>query len=124
MSSNLSVPRGHRRDRRAGQIPATQPMSPISYSPPIYNLLAEEGIERLHQASMRILSEFGIAFYDEESRTILKTHGVRLDGDLAYFEPELVKEYVGKAPHCFTQLARNSKNNLDMGGDRMVFAPV
>lgn len=124
MSSNLSAPRGHRRDRRAGQIPAALPMSLISYAPPVYNFLDEEGIERLHQASMRILSEFGIAFYDDESRTILKANGVRLDGDIAYFEPELVEEYVAKAPNCFTQLARNPKNNLEIGGDRMVFAPV
>lgn len=117
-------PSEHRRERRAGQIAAALPMSPIQYGLPIYSLVSEEGIERLHQASMRILSEFGIAFYDEESRSILKAHGVRLDGDIAYFEPGLVEEYLPRAPGQFKQLARNTKNNLEIGGNGMVFAPV
>jgi trimethylamine--corrinoid protein Co-methyltransferase len=99
-------------------------MSAINYSLPVYNLVDEDGIELLHKASMRILSEFGIAFYDEESRSILKAHGARLDGDTVYFDPGLVEEYVAKAPNHFTQLARNARNMLEISGNSMVFAPV
>jgi len=99
-------------------------MSPILYVPPVFNLLDDESIERLHLASLRILSEFGIAFYDEEARSILKAHGVRLEGDIAYFDPGLVEEYVAKAPRSFIQLARKPANNLEIGGNNIVFAPV
>jgi trimethylamine--corrinoid protein Co-methyltransferase len=99
-------------------------MTPITYNLPIYELLSEEGVERLHQASMRILSEFGIDFYDEEVRTILKTQGANVRGETVYFDPGLVDEYLAKAPSQFTQLARNPQNNVLIGGNTMVFAPV
>src|SRR5262245_28239709 len=114
MLNNSSERRVHRRERRAGQVKEAKVMSPILYIPSVFNLLDEEGVERIHQASLRILSEFGIAFYDEEAQSILKAHGVRLEGDIAYFDPGLVEEYVSKAPRGFTQLARNVANNLEI----------
>jgi trimethylamine--corrinoid protein Co-methyltransferase len=99
-------------------------MSPITYNLPLFEMIPPEGIERLHQASMRILSEFGIAFYDEEARSILRSHGAKVEGDFVYFDPGLVQEYVSKAPSQFVQLARNPQNNVRMGGNSMVFAPV
>ena len=73
---------------------------------------------------MEILAEVGIDFYLAEAHQILKAHGVKIKGDTAYFEPDLIKEYVSKAPAHFTQLARNPENNLLVGKDRMIFAPV
>jgi trimethylamine--corrinoid protein Co-methyltransferase len=99
-------------------------MSPIRYDLPLYEVLNAEGIERLHQSSLRILTEFGIAFYDEESRGILRHHGARVEGDMAYFDPGLVEEYVAKAPSQFVQRARNAQNDVLIGGNSMVFAPV
>jgi trimethylamine--corrinoid protein Co-methyltransferase len=78
----------------------------------------------MHDASMRILSEFGIAFYDDEARSILKAHGAKVDGDMVYFDPDLIREYVAKAPSEFTQLARNPENHLSIGGNAVNFAPV
>jgi trimethylamine--corrinoid protein Co-methyltransferase len=73
---------------------------------------------------MEILKDVGIDFYLEEAHQILKDHGVDMKGDTAFFEPGLIEEYVSKAPSHFTQLARNQDNNLLVGNDRMVFAPV
>jgi trimethylamine--corrinoid protein Co-methyltransferase len=124
MSSNPSEGRTHRRERRAGHAPAPVRMSPIRYDLPIYEILDDEGIERLHQSSLRILAEFGIAFYDEETRSILRHHGARVEGDMAYFHSGLVEEYVAKAPSQFVQRARNAQNNVLIGGNSIVFAPV
>jgi trimethylamine--corrinoid protein Co-methyltransferase len=99
-------------------------MTPITYTLPVYELLDQDGIEHLHQASMRILSEFGIDFYDGEVRAILKEHGAELRGDTAYFDPGLIEEYLARAPHQFTQLARNPENHVIIGGNSIVFAPV
>jgi trimethylamine--corrinoid protein Co-methyltransferase len=110
--------------RRAGRALSTARMKPITYRLPVYELLDEEGLERLHQASMRILSEFGIDFYDEEVRATLKEHGAKVQGDTAFFDPGLIAEYVARAPHQFTQLARNPENQVVIGGDQVVFAPV
>ncbi len=94
------------------------------YDLPTYDLLEAEEIERIHDASLRILSEFGIDFYDDEARRILEEHGADLDGDRVRFEPGLVEEVVEKAPDRFTQLARNPERSVSIGGDNMVFAPV
>jgi trimethylamine--corrinoid protein Co-methyltransferase len=118
--------RERRRGRRARRAtgPATPKMRPITYNLPIYDLLDEGGLERLHLASMHILAELGIDFYDEEVRAILKSHGADVRGDTVYFEPALIEEYVALAPGRFTQLARNPEHNLVIGGDQIVFAPV
>lgn len=114
------------RVRRAGRAAAVQPVERprIRYHPPVYDMLSAESVQRLDDASMRILSEFGIAFYDEEARSVLKSHGARVDGDMVHFDPGMIREYVAKAPAEFTQLARNPQNNLSIGGNAVNFAPV
>ena len=99
-------------------------MAPITYNLPVYELLTPDGLERVHQASMRILAEFGIDFYDEEVRAILKEHGADVRGETVFFDPALVEQYVALAPGQFTQLARNPEHNVVIGGNQMVFAPV
>ena len=115
-----------RRERRVRQAAAAvaQPMRQITYNLPVYDLLSAEGLDRLHDASMRILSEFGIDFYDAEVRAILKDHGAEVRGDTVFFDQALILKYVGMAPHQFTQLARNPEHNVQIGGNQIVFAPV
>jgi trimethylamine--corrinoid protein Co-methyltransferase len=73
---------------------------------------------------MRILSEFGVEFLDEEVRAILKEHGVKVREDTAFFDPGLIEEYLAHAPSQFTQMARNPDNHVLIGGNQIVFAPV
>jgi trimethylamine--corrinoid protein Co-methyltransferase len=122
MSSSRSERRQRRRERRreAAQVHMAQPVNDL----PVYELLTEEGLERIHDASMEVLTEVGMDFYDEESLDILKKHGARVEGETVYFDPGLVEEYVAKAPSQFTQLARNPENNLTIGGKYITFAPV
>ncbi len=124
MSTDRREHRSHRRERRAGLPKPPLRMAPITYNLPVYELLNEEGLERLHQASLRILGEFGIDFYDEEARSILKAQGADVRGDTVRFDPALVEEFVAKAPKQFTQLARNPQNNVVIGGNTIIFAPV
>ncbi len=91
---------------------------------PSYELLNEAGIEKIHNASLEILSDVGIDFYDEEAHEILKKNGVRLKGDTAFFDREMIAEFVAKAPKQFTQLARNPERNVIIGGNHACFAPV
>jgi len=90
----------------------------------VYELLDEDKVELIHQKSLELLSESGVVFYLDEAREILKTHGARVDGEMVYFDPELVMEYIAKAPSEFTQLARNPEKSVKIGGNYMVFAPV
>jgi trimethylamine--corrinoid protein Co-methyltransferase len=116
---------GRRREQRGEALAEavtkmTEPLNDL----PVYELLNEESLEKLHQASMQVLSEVGIDFYDAEALAILKAHGADVRGETVYFDPALVEEYVAKAPSQFTQLARNPENNMVIGGKYMCFAPV
>ena len=123
MTSDTTDRRRERRVRRAAAM-TSQPMRQITYDLPVYDLLSAEGLDRLHAASMRILSEFGIDFYDAEVRAILKDHGAEVRGDTVFFDEALILKYIGMAPSQFTQLARNPAHNVQIGGNQVVFAPV
>lgn len=115
-----------RRDRHHADPEATavakiaQPVNNL----PVYELVNEEGLNKIHNASLEILSDVGIDFYDDEAQAILKQHGVRMTGDTAFFDREMIAEYVAKAPRHFTQLARNPEQNVVIGGNHVCFAPV
>ena len=113
-----------RRERRAAVTKSVTGMQPISYGLPVYELLDAEQLERLHQASLYILSELGIDFYDAEVLSILEAHGAQVTGETVRFDPALIETYVAKAPAQFTQRARNPANNVVIGGNQIVFAPV
>ncbi|MEZ4557212.1 MAG: trimethylamine methyltransferase family protein [Caldilineaceae bacterium] len=96
----------------------------ITYNIPRAEVATPADLQRIHDMSMRVLNELGIAFYDAEALEILAGHGARVEGDIAFFDEALVMEYVQKAPAEFTQQARNPANNIILGGNRSVFAPV
>ncbi len=116
---------GGRRERRAAtnETAVAKMVQPL-HNLPIYELATEEGIEKIHKASMEILSEVGIAFLDDESQAILKENGVDVRDDIAYFDPAQVESLLEQAPSTFTQLARNPNNNITIGGNHLCFAPV
>ncbi len=126
MSDAKRQRRVSRRDRHQADPEATavakiaQPVNNL----PVYELVNEEALNKIHNASLELLSDVGIDFYDAEARAILQQHGVRLAGDTAHFDREMIAEYIAKAPSQFTQLARNPENNVVIGGNHVCFAPV
>ena len=115
--------RERRRERRKKTESATQ-IDSLSLDIPIYEPVSQEHLDLIHEKSMEVLSDIGIDFYLDEALDILKDHGVRVDGETAYFTPDQIEEYISKAPSQFTQLARNPDNNVTIGGNNLVFAPV
>ena len=125
---------GQRRERRTGRRRGGQPGDPETetiiriaqpvHRLPVYQLASDEALDLIHRSSLEILSDVGIDFYHPEAESILKVHGVRLEGQTAFFDRELVAEYVAKAPRAFTQLARNPERNVIIGEEYLTFAPV
>jgi len=99
-------------------------VTPIKYDLPLYALASEEGIERIHEASLKILSDFGLEFRDEDCLEVLKKNGADVKGQMVRFDPALVLSFLSKAPSTFTQLARNPDRNITLGDNSMVFSPV
>src|SRR5262249_36953494 len=92
--------------------------------PPLQVIGAEQ-VERLHEASMRILEELGLSFLDGETLSILQQAGARVDhaGQHAWLDRGLVQEAIAKAPHRFTWRARNPAHDVPIGGDTVALAP-
>jgi trimethylamine--corrinoid protein Co-methyltransferase len=118
----LARRRAQRRERQAAEAAhhVTQPLNRL----PTYELLSEEGLHKLHAASLTILAEIGIDFYDEEALAILGQHGAVVKGSTVYFDPQSIMQHVAQAPRQFTQLARNPARSVLLGGEYVCFAPV
>jgi trimethylamine--corrinoid protein Co-methyltransferase len=115
-----------RRERRAvggvKQLPWRTYRNP--YKP--IEVLNEEQIERIHDASMRILEEFGIEFLDAQARERAIAKGAELvpDTQRLRFDRNLIAEYVGRAPSEFILHARLPERNLMFGGNHINFGSV
>ncbi len=117
--------RGGRAARRAARDrPETGMLPPLVRGIPLFEILDEERLERLHEASMRILEETGIAFQDGEAIAIWREAGAAIDGWRVRVPRELLLELVARAPAAFTVHARNPERSLEIGGARTVFFPT
>ena len=96
---------------------------PVNPDRPIEPLDAE-GVQRVHKAAMRILSEIGIEFLNPEAVTILKKAGCKVSGTNVRMDEDFVMEMVGHAPETFTITPRNPEREIIMGGKHMVFVNV
>jgi trimethylamine--corrinoid protein Co-methyltransferase len=89
-------------------------------------ILADDALDRIHDASMTILEEIGMDFLSEEARTIAKEAGaeVRAGEERVRFDRGLIEEMVAKAPSSFRLHARNPAHDLAIGGDALIFCMV
>lgn len=80
-------------------------------------------VEKLHQNTLRILEEIGIAFKSERALETLKKGGVRVEGERAYFTEKQVMDAVGLAKKEFTVYARNSRYDVHMDTENLYVTP-
>lgn len=120
--------RARRREaRRAAGHEATprQGVQALLNKLPPAEVLSPDGIELIHQASMRLLKEVGILVLDyPPARATFAENGATLDGDLVKIDEDTLLHFVRQAPPTFTQLARNPANHLEFGGRNLILAPV
>ncbi|MBP1848614.1 trimethylamine methyltransferase family protein [Rhizobium halophytocola] len=89
-------------------------------------LVAPEGIEAIHQASLTVLEEIGMDILLPEARSRMKAAGcdVAPDSERVRFDRGLIAEMIGHAPSGFTLHARNPDRNVAIGGNNLVFAQI
>ena len=94
-----------------------------NFLPPV-QMLSEDQIEQIHQASMRILEEVGMRFMDAEALSIWEQAGAKVDHKTqhVWIDRGLLLPLIDKAPAEFTVRARNPAKNIPMGGNNTVFA--
>ena len=124
---DLERRRSRRRERpsKRSAIPKAVSVKPLVNKLPLMEVLSEEGVTAIHQASMRLLQDIGILIVDfPPARATFKSNGAKVEGELVKIDEETLLHFVQQAPATFTQLARNPANNLSVGGRTTIFAPV
>jgi trimethylamine--corrinoid protein Co-methyltransferase len=86
--------------------------------------LDADGVQAIHGAALRILSEIGIEFLNADARRHLQKAGCRVEGENVRFDPDFVTEMVALAPSQFTLTPRNPDRQITIGGQHIVFGNV
>ncbi len=80
-------------------------------------------LTKIHDASMALLYEVGIAFHDAEALEIFRKAGFKVDGKTVYFKEKEIRNAIDSAPSRFGITARNQINSVNIGDNDCGFAP-
>ncbi len=86
--------------------------------------VSDKELNTLHNASMRILKKIGIAFHEPKAIEIFKKHSVKTDNNIVFLTESQIENALASTPQEFTINAPNPQNNVRIGGEYPVFAPV
>lgn len=83
-------------------------------------------LEAIHEASLQLLEQTGVAVLDEGAAEHYRRAGARQsdDGQRWLLPRELITAAIAQAPSEFTVHARNPAHNLHFGGDHLNFCSV
>lgn len=76
----------------------------------------KSNVQKIHEATMRILERTGVKFHHPDAVKILKEHNIRMDGDVAYFTEDEIMYWIHKAPAVIDLFAADEKYNVMLGG--------
>ena len=83
-------------------------------------ILSETEKQLIHEQSLRILSEVGVALHSQKARAILKKHGAKVDelNAIVTIPEELVRQALNTAPRSFTLGARLPEKDFHLPSSR------
>ena len=82
--------------------------------------MSAEKVQKIHEATMRILRDTGMKFLHPDAVRILQEHGIRVEDNVAYFSEEQIMTWIKKAPAEFPVRAFAPENDIIVGGDHVV----
>ena len=116
---------GGRSGRRSRASAAPAAPAYLTREIPFYELLNEDGLDRIEAQADRILAEVGVEFRgDDEALRLFAAAGASVEGPRVRFEPGQIRALAATAPKTFTQIARNPARSVEIGGSNTVFAPA
>ena len=131
-SPQRSSHRSGRRRRGGGESPkkpflaAQMEWGAVTYLDDPTQPVDPDGVQAIHDASMRILEEIGILFLNDEALDILKAAGCEVDYETKRVRMDrgFVMEAVDRAPAQFTITPRNPDHEITIGGRHVNFGQV
>jgi trimethylamine--corrinoid protein Co-methyltransferase len=97
------------------------PVSTVSSTAPVFEVLTQEGIEEIHRTTMRVLEEIGIDFFHEEALGLFRGAGALVDGDRVRIPERLVSEALQEAPSSVTFYTRDGEPAMLLEGYEVHF---
>lgn len=91
---------------------------------PRYEVLSADAMATLDKGWRRLVSEIGVEFMSDRALDLFRAAGQRVEDNTVFFDPDFILEQVAKAPREFDVAARNSANNVHIGGNSMAFGAV
>ena len=115
-----------RRARKQARPLLDLPFRPIHNNWSPYNILNEDQLTQLNNASMEILENIGLRFMDDEALSIWEKAGATVDHKTQQVKIDrgLLHEAISAAPSTFNWRARNPRHNMQIGGNRLAFGPA
>lgn len=113
--------------RRGDRVRKTALPAPafITRKIPCYDLLDEEGLQKVEAHADWILKEIGIEFRgDPTALKLFKDAGATVNGERVHFDKGHVRTLCATAPSEFKMHARDPQRTVIFGGDHVVLAPA
>ncbi|NNC81030.1 MAG: trimethylamine methyltransferase family protein [Acidimicrobiales bacterium] len=107
-----------REDRRVRWLPE------LTRGLPFLDVVSDEELDRVHDASCRILEEVGIDFRDDESIAMWKAAGAKVDGYRVYIDRQQLMELISTAPETYTMHSRTAGHDITIGRNKTAFVPA
>lgn len=77
--------------------------------------ISKKDYTRIHEASLKILAETGVAFHDDEALALFKKHGAKVNDKIVYISCQMVEKALETAPEKFKWAARNNEKSVIVG---------
>ncbi len=115
-----------RRARRAAAGPVQRPWRRLANPYEPIEVLSADQVEAIHQASLDVLENLGVDFWNDEALDLLKSAGAEVDRAARHvrFDRALIEESVARAPNLFTLTPRNPARAITVGENHINFGLV
>ena len=91
---------------------------------PFCEVMDEEKVQLIDNASMSILEDIGVVFRDEIALEDWRKAGADVRGERVHLDRNLVRELIKSIPSDFTYHARDPNKNVRLGGNHSIFVPM
>ena len=123
--SKAAARRGGRSERRAIRTKPAFDMLPHLHSKlPVTEMMDEEQVHAIDDASLSILEEVGVVFRDDIAIEDWRKAGATIQGDVVKPDRELIRSLIKSIPSQITLHARNPEKSVDLGGRNSIFVPM
>ena len=90
---------------------------------PWVDLLSDDQVEVIHDASMDVVEEVGVEFRCDDALALWRDAGAAVDGARVRLDREHLMALVGTAPSSYTMVARDPTHTVTVGDGKTIFTP-